>query len=1027
MSKNDNKELNAILEQLKKSYSGDDNLENSEAEESDDDFQKMLSNYFSDDDSNKDIYKFTASEDSGDLVNQQSEYSLADFEEFTVEQDSFEDVDSEEIVEVEEKTEDSPIVEETVVKVSAAEEIFEEESTEEVIEEVIEEESVFEEIIEDGSSLVEEIIQDELDDEVLTEEPIEEESYAEELDDKAIVDDVFAAMFPSVNSSKSAYEELEIDFNENPLERSVHTEHISRMFDLDETFDDCDNADVVDMPQQSDAYEFLAEDVTIIDPDTDSSSDEVPVIFEECSQNQESIQEPLPFNEIADEHKETIDDIIGDMDLDDEEDIVLDISAILTDDDDLRDDTVESGIDEAEEHIYLSDPLQGHLSDAAFVSYKISADEVNFDIEAEAPELDDEEISLLLDFGYDDEAEAEAGRDRTNEIKRRTNCRFHDESNNKIYGYCGEEYTHKLQNSHIREKYARDKKELFIKTAVVFSISVILFFMSLVNCFGASVNYFLYSLIEIAALAIVSVIGWSELKEGVVGLTKLESNTYSAPAVVMAATLLYDLFSAIYVIVAGGTIFNGVLLPCGFFASTYVFAIILSEFLECLAEAKAFDVVADASDLYTAEMLNKGKKEIKSFDKQIGKSLFSGEFSDNQTFEVRKTSIPNGYFSRMSQKQIRLSGSFYLIGGIFVLSLIMGLVALVKEGSMAMATYTSMVIILMGMPISFSLVYTLPKLASSIALKEKNCAIVGDNSSEEYSNVDILVFDDRDAIEVVDKIEIRPEADSDLASAMRIAARAFKALGGPISAVVADKITDEDGEKPPIISVQSLKDNGIEFYMDSSIYMLIGDAAFMSTFGIRVSSDRDVHMSGDASKHNNVIYIAIDGVPRLGYVIHSKISDAFAALVVELDKYGVRSAVASYDPTVNDYYFEQNKIYGVANISAYKPEHFYNRQADAIADGGIFSCNDAKDIIYPLIEARKLHHSKKMNRIINYMASVIGCFVSVMFVIFALLENLGGNLNFITLTVISLFQIASAALIIFNSFDFKRKREKVNE
>ena len=300
---------------------------------------------------------------------------------------------------------------------------------------------------------------------------------------------------------------------------------------------------------------------------------------------------------------------------------------------------------------------------------------------------------------------------------------------------------------------------------------------------------------------------------------------------------------------------------------------------------------------------------------------------------------------------------------------------------------------------------------------------MGDASSIEYSCIDTLIFDDESAIEIVDKIEIRPEADNDIASAMKITARAFKALGGPISKVVSSKILTDD-EKNAEISVISLRDNGIELYMDSSIYMLIGDAAFMSTFGIRVSADRDVYISSEGSKHSNIIYIAIDGVPRLGYIINSKISDAFASLVLELDKHGIKSGISSYDPTVNDYYFEQNKIQGASTIVAYKPEHFYNKQEDYNADGGIFSNGDAKNIIHPLIEIGLLNRSKKINKLINYLASALGCIASVIFVLLAVINSALVNLSFVTFIVILLVQAASATLVALNSFEYKRKRDK---
>ena len=997
MSKNDNKELNAILEQLKKSYSDDEEIESAIAEESQDDFQQMLSNYFSDNDSDKDIYKFTVSQTPDEEnITAGEDYSIADLEEFEV----VEEESAEEEV-IEEAVEEESIEEELV-----EEEIFEEEIVEEEIieEEIIEEESVEEEIFEE--EIVEDLDEDELvDDEVIN-------------DDKAIVDDVFAAMFPSSSPVQKASEDFSQLVKEGSVDSELNTESIAKMFDLDPIEDDIDESEISDMPSASDAYEFIAEDVMDV---ADASAYEYSYI----DKAEEVLQDEAVFNEpesVVVEEKETIDDIVSHMEIDDQDEIELDVSALLPKKEDEPCEVVQDiESSEVEEQTYFIDPLQGHLSDAAFVKYKIADDEVNFDIEEEAPELDDEEISLLIDFGYDDEAEAEVGRERTNEIKIQEKIALSSTSDNTIYGYYGKEYTDNKQISRIKNKYAKDKRTLFIKSAIAFSVAIVMFFIFVINCFGDHTNYILTSLLELILLAVVSVIAFAPLKKGVIGLFKIEPNFYSVSSIVVAITALYNLFSIIYFTIEGNMFFDAIALPCGFLGATYVLAILISEYFECTAEANTFDVISGANRLYTAEKFKYSHLDATTSAKKKSINLLSGELFDDNAFEVRKTSTPSGYFGRMSKKQTRISGSFYIIGTVFLVSLILGCVVLIKESSITLAACSSMLIVLMGMPMSLALIKSIPKLVSSIELKEKNCAIVGDASVEDYASARTLIFDDESAIEIVDKIEIRPEGDSDVANSMKIAARAFKAIGGPISMVVSDKFIDSD-ESQPEISLLAVRDNGIEFYMDSSIYMLIGDAAFMSMYGIRVSSTTDSRVSTDQSKQNNIIYVAIDGVPKLGYIIQSKVKDSFSSLVSELDKHGIKTVVESYDPTINDYYFEQNKIFGTSTINAYKPETFNNRAAEIVVDGSIFAAEDAKNIIYPLLEVKKFNSLKNKNRIFSSFMAIVGCIVASLFIFLALLVKANGITGFVSLILILIFHAISILPIILNSFVLKRRK-----
>ena len=790
------------------------------------------------------------------------------------------------------------------------------------------------------------------------------------------------------------------------------------MFDFDE-FNDYDYYDssVVDLPMPS--GDILANKNEAVLEQTNIETVEPQYV--PLQTNIENSDEPQ-LTPVA-ENKETIDDIIGDMTLPDQDEVTLDMSAIIDTKTIDSEEVLEIEADEAEESKveYLSDPLQGHLSDAAFVTYKIAADEVDFELEENNADLDDEEISLLLDFGYDDEVEAEVGYERTSEIKRKS--KSHVVESDKIYGYCGEEYISKTQNTKIKHEYAKDKRDLLVRGGIFASITLVLFLFSIINCVGVNINYSLYFLVEFLLLSAASVVAFPEMKRGVMGIIKLEPNYYSIPVIVLSITGLYEIFTIIYVLLTAETMLVGTLLPCGFIAAMFVLTSLVSDILECFAQADSFELISRADELYTAEKFNKNKIFEASSGKSREKTSLNGAFFGDQIFEIKRIGVPQGYFSRMSKKQYNLSYSFYSLGVIITVSIIVACIALVKSNSIATATYSLMTVILMGLPLSLALFTTLPKFISSKRLLRRGCAIAGDVACEEYSLMETLIFSDEDAVEVVEKLEIRPESDSDLASSIKIATRALKALGGPVSTMVAGAFT-EIGAKAPEIEISSIRDNGIEFYMDSSIYMLIGDASFMSSFGIKVSSDYGV---GDHLKHNNVIYIAIDGVPKLGYVIESKIKSDFISLVLELDKFGIKTAVSSFDPTINDYYFEQNRIHGASVISTYKPEKFYNRSGKSIAEGGLFCVGDPKNIIHPLTESRRLHSINKLNKIISLLLSLLGCAIATLFIIFILLENTFRVLTLATILMILIFHLTAAIPAVLNSFDLKKKERPINE
>ena len=1045
MGKNENRELNAILAKLKKSYSDDQDIENAASQDTEDDFQMMLSNYFSDD-SNKDVYKFTAPETpDAENITLESDYSLADFEEFTVEEAAEETTEDADETVVEEVAED--ISEETVEE---AEDVIEEavEETEEIVEETVE--AVTEDIAEETvEEIIEEVVCETIDetiDETIEETVEEVKAEPEEIiDDKAIVDDVFAVMFPAratstvdeapeaiieesiVDSVEKTVEEAVIEAEESVVEETeeegisvsevkesepaaVKTESLSKMFDLDE-FNDYGYYDssVIDLPSQAQASDTVDSDGErlVFDPEEDKPQVvQMPVV-----------EDTTDDTYLKNEPKQTIDDIIGDMSLDVDDEIVLDTSAII-DTTEIDDSYVvpERDPKESSSVEYLTDPLQGHLSDAAFVSYKIDSDDVNFDIGESDSDLDDEDISLLLDFGYDDEVEAEVGYERTSEIKRKRKIDIAE--GEKIFGYSGEEFTSRSQITKIKNKYSKDKRELLIRGGIFASLTVVLFFLSMVACIGPDINYLLYFVLEFVILGIASAIVFSEIRRGVIGLIKLEPNYYTIPTVVLSLTLTYDLFAIIYVLATPEVMLVGTLLPCAFVAALFIATPLACDVLQCFSESDTFEIVADAEELYTAERFNKNKMDDAPSGKRRERTSLNGAFFGDHIFEIKKTNVPSGYFSKISKKSFPFTYTLYLSGAIIVTAIVIACIALVKSNSIATAAFSYMTVMLMGLPVTLSLFVTLPKFVSARMLKEKRCAIVGDDATEECDLMETLIFKDDDAIEVVKRLEIRPKSDSDVAASIKLATRALKALGGPVSMMIG--VPSDGKEKTPEISLTSVRDNGIEFYMDSSIYMLIGDAVFMSSFGIKVSSDY-------TDKSSNVIYIAIDGVPKLGYVISSRVKQEFISLVKELDKHGIKSAVRSLDPTINDYYFEQNRIHGMSAISTYKPDQFYGKNGKILADGGIFATGDPKNIIYPLLEAKKHNKLKKTNKLITLLLSIAGCLISVAFVIFVLLENTHRVLTLATILMILFFHLTAALPAVLNSFDFKKKESETKK
>ena len=648
--------------------------------------------------------------------------------------------------------------------------------------------------------------------------------------------------------------------------------------------------------------------------------------------------------------------------------------------------------DAKDKNDYFDDPLQGHIS-SKFPSASGSGDTEgvtgqNISVSQSSPnssavlqehkDIDNDDISLLLDLGYDEEVNSEAGVQRTEKVKRDIRNSFVPDKDNIPYGFCGKEFSDKSQAGEIRKQYSRDKQRLLIRLAGVSVIAVILLFLNLTFGFdNKTESYIIYPVFEVLLFIIVCVFSSPGLYRGIKGIFKFEPTVYSLPAIVAASFFIYDLF-VICVYFSDETLIekNNIML-LGVVVALFFIGAIVSEIADCNSENMAFITVTSSDKLYAAEKFG---KKIEENDKKFRtKGNFSdhNKFFGNNVYRIKRTSLPGGYFGRISQKKNGYVRFLFLFAVVPVVAVITGCVSVITGNGIAEVLSAIIFTLFMGYPMAVTIFVSVPKFVLAKKLSYKDCAVIGDVSAEEFAEADGLVFDDIEAIKIVNSIEMRPENQTDVKKSIRTAARIFAALGGPLSQTLGKNADINDIRNTPDIIISSVKDNGIELYMDSSMHVMIGDRSFLSSYGIKARIDENVSMSLKA-KDNKVIYIAIDGIPKLAYIVESKVMEEFVKTASVLAQNNVHTIVKTYDPAINDLYFEQNRASAShAAISVYKPSEYENPKTVGESDSGIIAVNDCKNIVYPLIMCRQAKKLGKLHGRLNVFFAFIGLVISV--------------------------------------------------
>lgn len=999
MGKNDTKELHSILEQLKKSYADTEEADNEtkeiETQEDDDNFQKLLTNFFSSDTSIEeqaepsDTYNFTVSDEEGLTLNDETDES--DITQEAEEAEEVEDIEEaedeiDETVEVNEVSEEEDDISENdeVVEDTDIEDI---DDNDEVVLDMSEIYNDATEDIEDikteETSIVKEPSKEE---KVITEHILSEPIDNTKRDEVTAVENVFRIMFSSRDKEHSNTENVENAGN--TLDISSENAYEEELIEDDTSYED----EALDI-----------QDVYAPDPVSEEYEEEIEYSDDKVSENEEDI-------------------ITEDISSEDEIDIEsLDADYYFPCD---TENTVAMEEDEDEEEKpYQYDPLQGHLSDAAYVVRRHADGEIDFETKTydKKAELDDEDISLLLDFGYDEEIQSEAGLDRTNEIKKQRQSMNAPNKHSRIFGYSGKEYLDRSQNKEIKQKYIKDKRILIIKSALTLLAALVLIFASFVYWHDETSDHLIYPTIELIAVLFASTVAITGIIDGAKGISKLDPSHYSITAFLVFMQIIYDVF-VIIMQKNSNVVSDDRMVTGGAMTILYIAVSLLADILQCEAEMKTFSVVSKDEVLYSAEKFNKAKTEK---DEKNGRRnlAMSDNMLGNNVYKVQKTDMANGYFQRMGNKTGKCLRVMYFMGIVPIIALVMGCITLIINKNAYVAISSVMAVIYMGFPMSFLLFAAVPYYFTSKCMAEKDCAIVSESSYGEYAEMDTLMFDDRDAVKIVESIEIRPEDHADVSEALELASRAFYALGGPLSKLI--KVDPE--EKKADINIISVKDSGVEFYMDSHIHVIIGDKNFLSIHGMKVTSDNIVTASSLEGKQSSVIYVAFNGVPQLGYIISANVKKEFSNTVKELSKVGIKTAVSTYSPIINDYYFEVNKPLGVASAVVYKPTVYEDKDDECFVDGGIYALSDPCKMSFAVTESGKLLKTEAQNKSFSTLVAVLGTAVGILCVLLLAIFSSGMRMG-IFVSIITLLINAASVLGVFMKYIDKSKfKSKKNQ
>ena len=241
--------------------------------------------------------------------------------------------------------------------------------------------------------------------------------------------------------------------------------------------------------------------------------------------------------------------------------------------------------------------------------------------------------------------------------------------------------------------------------------------------------------------------------------------------------------------------------------------------------------------------------------------------------------------------------------------------------------------------------------------------MIGTDAAEEYVAADTLIFNDTDAVAVSAYTEIRPGKCSDTHDTLEIAYQVFKTLNGPLSKACEAQIGSIYNADHALV-INEISDNSIDIYYDNAINILIGDKYFMKAHKIKVKTDTNL-TAAVKGLDRSVIYLAFNGVPKLGFIISSKVNNSFIQITHALEEACIKVMVETYEPQINQIYFEQNMGPNSPPVGVIKPDTYDDENLDSVCNSGIVSSADSISVAKSILLSRDIVKHKKSLKLIE--------------------------------------------------------------
>ena len=655
-----------------------------------------------------------------------------------------------------------------------------------------------------------------------------------------------------------------------------------------------------------------------------------------------------------------------------------------------------------------NDPLEAEETEEEYVPEE-EPEEVEYDevtdfenlvsevMGEETEEITESDISLMVALGMEDELAKSLGEEDAVQM---TDDFLADQQEwvDRAHNYGPDEYTDMSQNRKIAIEYTNKDKWGIIRLIAATVLTILVFFYENLPVFGFQFEGFLdpecypvvYIMMGLQLLFLLIAAAFPAVVDGARNLFKMKLLPSSIAFVSTAAAVLCNIH-AVFNIQSdvAPRLFN---LP----TAICLLMAIANEYFTNRREIFSFNIVSSKTPKYVMRRLNNKDSQLEN---QAVADL--SEETSGDIVKIAKTDFVEGYFWRTKNRGT-VDKPFVALLLILcgVLSLIVGLYVLFTH-RLGSAVETSFITLMTALPVSSVMIGFYPFYRANKEAYYNDCTIVGEGSVEEYSDTEVISFDDVNVFPSVNvKVRnVRLYNNCRIDKVLYYASSVFSATGGPL-ADVFEVATIEMGHSEDV----NILDTGagfIEATVNGKNILFAKEEALLSR-GIFIPENVLATDTEDLTPDTSVMYMIYQG-RLVSKMILSYVVDAdFEYIIRQLADSGMYVCVKTFDPNIdealingqvvgNGYPLKVIKYKGTEEITKYSER----------TDGGIVSRGTTKALLQTISYCDRIVGAKKT----GYVLSIIAAIFSVLAVCAAVVMNKTADVYSVYPAALQLFWI----------------------